>query len=166
MAYYYTYKITFVDGCYYYGYRATEAIPKDDIYWGTPKTHKDKWKTMMFFKTIINVFDNHYECSEAELNLIRPVYKTDPLCLNECCGRAVNQTPEIRKKMSEAALKRPKRKMSEEQKIKLRKPKSEEAKRRMSEAQKERTHSPMEGKTHSEETKRKINFNLRKNEIL
>ena len=66
MTYFYTYKINFVDGFYYFGSRKTEVKPKDDIYWGSPKTHKDKWKTTMFSKTILNVFENGKEMMNEE----------------------------------------------------------------------------------------------------
>ena len=82
----YTYKITFVDGYYYYGKRILKGDnPMTDGYYGTPITHKEKWKTTMFWKEIIQVYDDWIECSKEEIKLIRPVLN-DPLCLNENCG--------------------------------------------------------------------------------
>jgi hypothetical protein len=83
MIHYYTYKITFVDGYYYFGSRKCNVEPEKDVYWGSPKTHKDKWNTTMFFKTILNVFENGKEMLEEETNLIGDLYKTDPFCLNQ-----------------------------------------------------------------------------------
>ena len=80
---FYTYKIIFNDGHYYYGMRKSIGSPEEDIYWGSPKTHKDKWRTMMYSKEIINVYTDCTECAQAEIELIKPVYRADPLCLNE-----------------------------------------------------------------------------------
>lgn len=81
-------------------------MPGDDIYWGSPKTHKDKWNTMMFHKTILDVFETSEEMLEEENRLIKPVYKTDPHCLNENFGGRINYTPEVRKKMKDFASER------------------------------------------------------------
>lgn len=83
MTYFYTYKITFVDGHYYFGSRKSKVEPKDDIYWGSPKTHKEKWNTTMFCKEILNVFENGKRMMNEETELIGDLYKTDPLCLNQ-----------------------------------------------------------------------------------
>lgn len=101
MSYHYTYKITFVDGFYYFGSRKSKVKPEEDVYWGSPYTHKDKWKTTMFFKEILCVYETYNECSDREVELIKPVYKTDPFCLNENCRGRINQTPEMRRKKSE-----------------------------------------------------------------
>lgn len=83
MTYFYTYKINFVDGFYYFGSRKSNVEPQDDVYWGSPKTHKDKWKTTMFFKTILNIFEDGKQMMNKETELIGDRYKTDPLCLNQ-----------------------------------------------------------------------------------
>jgi len=80
---YYTYKINFVDGFYYYGRRSCKCRPEDDTYYGSPKTHKDKWRTTMFSKEIISTHNTLEESDIAEGELIGDSYKTDPLCLNE-----------------------------------------------------------------------------------
>lgn len=82
----YTYKINFVDGYYYIGKRLLKGEdPLTDGYYGTPITHKDKWSSIMFWKEILEVYDDWIECSKKEIELIRPVLN-DPLCLNENCG--------------------------------------------------------------------------------
>lgn len=82
----YIYKINFVDGHYYYGKRLLKGEhPMTDGYYGTPITHKDKWKTTMFWKEVIEVYDDWIECSKEEIEIIRPVLN-DPMCLNENCG--------------------------------------------------------------------------------
>jgi hypothetical protein len=133
MVHFYTYKITFVDGFYYLGSRKSKVKPENDVYWGSPKTHKDKWASTMFFKEVLGVYDTHQECTSAEVELIKPVYKTDSYCLNENCAGRVNMTQEVIEKMS---------------KTKKGKSLSAEHKQKLSEAHL--------GKTHSEETKRKM----------
>lgn len=139
MKFYYTYKINFVDGCYYFGSRHSKVEPEKDVYWGSPLTHKDKWKTVMFFKEILNVFETGKEMFDEEVKLIQPVFKTDPLCLNENCGGVFNPKPH-----SEET----KRKIGEGNKGKVL---SDETKKRLS-------NSKMGVKTgpRSEETKQKI----------
>jgi len=83
MKYFYTYKIQFVDGYYYYGSRQSKVDPKSDIYWGSPKTHKEKWNTTHYEKTILNVFECGEEMLREETELIGDKYKTDEFCLNQ-----------------------------------------------------------------------------------
>ena len=91
---FYTYVIRFVDGHYYYGYHPTYGNdPKTDKYYGTPVTHREKWLTTMYWKEVISFYETFEEADEAEQKLIRPCYKTDPLCLNENCGGAIS--PEL-----------------------------------------------------------------------
>jgi hypothetical protein len=88
---FYTYVIRFVDGHYYYGYHPTYGNdPQFDKYFGTPVTHREKWLTTMYWKEILGLYETFREADEAEQALIRPCYKTDPLCLNENCGGAVS----------------------------------------------------------------------------
>jgi hypothetical protein len=150
--FHYTYKITFVDWFYYYGMRTCEVTPEEDIYWGSPTTHKDKWNTAMFSKEILVVYDSYEECSEAEIELIKPVYKTDPLCLNESCCGHFNMTPEIRRKISESNTG---------------KKRSEETKQKLSKAARKRIgkENNFYGKTHTEESKQKMS-EKHKNKIL
>lgn len=83
MNYFYVYKIQFVDGFYYYGCRQSKVKPEEDVYWGSPKTHKEKWNTTHYEKIILNVFENGEEMLREETELIGDNYKTDEFCLNQ-----------------------------------------------------------------------------------
>lgn len=83
---YYTYKILFQDGFYYYGVRKTNLNPEEDPYTGSPITFAEKWKTTPFTKEVIQIFASWEEASEAEVKLIRAAFKTDPFCLNRNCA--------------------------------------------------------------------------------
>jgi hypothetical protein len=164
MEYFYTYKISFVDGHYYYGSRKSSVKPEDDIYWGSPKTHKDKWRTCMFSKTILNVVDNYDRLRLDESKLIGTLYKTDPFCLNEHNGnnfyRETPHSEETKQKISEAQ-----RRMTDETKRKLseagkRRTHSEATKRKIGESQKGNL-GHFYGKTHSQETCQKIKDSLK-----
>lgn len=98
--YFYTYRIDFVDGYYYYGSRKSKVKPEEDKYWGSPKTHKEKWNTTMYWKAILSVFDNVKSMRENENILIRENYKTDPLCLNRNVGGIIFFDEEVRSKIS------------------------------------------------------------------
>lgn len=88
---FYVYVIRFVDGHYYYGYHPTYGNdPQFDNYYGTPVTHREKWLDTMHWKDILGLYETFEEADTAEQALIRPCYKTDPLCLNENCGGAVS----------------------------------------------------------------------------
>jgi hypothetical protein len=107
---FYTYKILFEDGFYYYGVRKTNLNPDEDPYTGSPVTFAEKWKTTPFTKEVLQIFDSWEKASEAELTLIREVFKKDPLCLNRNCGGFIHpesaslggtkKKPEQRKKDS------------------------------------------------------------------
>jgi hypothetical protein len=87
---YYTYTIWFVDGYYYHGYhKHSGGDPLIDGYFGSPVTHKEKWKTTMHWKEITGFYDSHPEVQFAEQEAIRPVFRTDPLCLNANCNGIV-----------------------------------------------------------------------------
>lgn len=81
--YFYTYRIDFVDGYYYYGSRKSKVKPEEDKYWGSPKTHKEKWNTTMYWKAILSVFDDPSDMLNEERLLIGDNYKEDSLCLNQ-----------------------------------------------------------------------------------
>lgn len=84
---YYTYTIHFVDGYYYHGYHKHEgADPLTDGYFGSPVTHKEKWLTTMHWKEITGLYESHSEVQFAEQEAIRPVFNTDPYCLNANCN--------------------------------------------------------------------------------
>jgi hypothetical protein len=91
---YYTYTIYFVDGYYYHGYHKHEGVdPLTDGYFGSPVTHKEKWLTTMHWKEITGLHETVEDVRFAEQESIRPVFKTDPYCLNENCGGAMS--PEV-----------------------------------------------------------------------
>jgi hypothetical protein len=84
---YYTYTIYFVDGYYYHGYHKHQGVdPLTDGYYGTPVTHKEKWLTTMHWKVITGLHESHSEVQFAEQEAIRPVFNTDPYCLNANCN--------------------------------------------------------------------------------
>jgi len=81
--FFYTYRIQFVDGYYYYGSRRSFVEPSKDVYWGSPKTNKDKWNTTQYEKVILDVCDTGEEMMICESKLIGDKYKTDEWCLNQ-----------------------------------------------------------------------------------
>jgi hypothetical protein len=84
---YYTYTIYFVDGFYYHGYhKMGDREPLTDGYFGSPVTHKEKWLTTMHWKVITGLYESHPEVQFAEQEAIRPVFNTDPYCLNANCN--------------------------------------------------------------------------------
>ena len=84
---YYTYTIHFVDGYYYHGYHKHEGVdPLTDGYWGSPVTHKEKWLVTMHWKEITGLYTTIEEVQFAEQEAIRPVFNTDPYCLNANCN--------------------------------------------------------------------------------
>ena len=104
--YFYTYKIQFVDGFYYHGSRKSTLEPKDDLYFGSPVTHKNKWLETMYDKVILNVYSTEEELRQAEIELIGESYKRDSFCLNESNGRRINFSPEVRQRLCDAHQKR------------------------------------------------------------
>jgi general stress protein YciG len=85
----YTYKITFEEvPHYYYGFHKEKKFGEE--YWGSPVTHKWMWDFYTPKKQVLELFDfndeGYKEAIEVEKRLIRPVFNTDPLCLNENCG--------------------------------------------------------------------------------
>jgi hypothetical protein len=84
---YYTYTIHFVDGYYYHGYHKHEGVdPLTDGYYGSPVTHKEKWLTTMHWKEITGLHETIEQVTFAEQEAIRPVFSTDPYCLNANCN--------------------------------------------------------------------------------
>jgi hypothetical protein len=84
---YYTYTIHFVDGYYYHGYHKHEGVdPLTDGYYGSPVTHREKWLTTMHWKEITGIHETIEEVTFAEQEAIRPVFATDPFCLNANCN--------------------------------------------------------------------------------
>ena len=102
---YYTYTIWFVDGYYYHGYsRYKGKNPLNDGYYGSPTTHKEKWVTTMHWKKVTGTYETLNEATLAEQDLIRPVFRDDPFCLNAACNGAV--LPECREKGRQTARER------------------------------------------------------------
>lgn len=84
---YYTYTIHFVDGYYYHGYHKHEGVdPLTDGYFGSPVTNREKWLTTMHWKEVTGLYESHPEVQFAEQEAIRPVFNTDPYCLNANCN--------------------------------------------------------------------------------
>ena len=85
----YIYKITFLETPHYY-YGVHKEKVYEEEYWGSPITNKSYWEIYTPQKEILKVFDNSEEnwllAQKEESDLIRPFYKSDPLCLNESCG--------------------------------------------------------------------------------
>jgi hypothetical protein len=81
----YTYKITFEEVPYYY-YGMHEEKVYDEEYWGSPQTHKWMWDFYTPKKQILEIFDTRKDAYEIEKKLIKPSYRTDKNCLNECCA--------------------------------------------------------------------------------
>jgi hypothetical protein len=163
----YVYKNIFADGCWYWGtsqYKGT--APERDGYYGSPVTHKDKWK-QPFSQIIVKEFQSEQERLDYESMCIAPDLNS-PKCLNEhsaksfskeTCSKAgkmsaeksrgVPRTEEVKAKISAA---RKGTKLSPEHVQKLRQakrpPRSAESVSKAVESRK--------GYRHSEETKRKI----------
>lgn len=85
----YVYKITFLEVPHYY-YGIHEEKKYDEYYMGSPKTHKEYWIKYTPQKEILKIFKNRKEAVDSEIKLIKPVYKTDKYCLNECCNGVVD----------------------------------------------------------------------------
>lgn len=95
----YTYKITFEEvPYYYYGFHKEKKF--GEYYMGSPKTHKWAWDFYIPKIQILQIFEYNDEgfnqAQEVEKRLIKPFYKTDPLCLNESCGG--NMSLKVRQK--------------------------------------------------------------------
>ncbi len=89
----YVYKITFEEiRHYYYGVHKEKKF--GEYYMGSPKTHKWMWDFYTPQIQILQVFkfsdEGYKEAREIEDRLIRPVFNTDPFCLNEHCGGAMS----------------------------------------------------------------------------
>jgi hypothetical protein len=84
---YYTFRIQFVDGYFYYGRKTSRSKlpPVCDGYYGTPVTHKEKWLTTMYWKEEIREYSSFEEMAQSEIDLIRP-HLNSKWCLNEACG--------------------------------------------------------------------------------
>lgn len=89
----YVYKITFIEvPHYYYGVHKERYFNEE--YWGSPVTHKNYWEKYTPQKEILQEFDftddGWDEAREIEELYIKPVYNSDPYCLNEHCGGKIS----------------------------------------------------------------------------
>jgi len=107
----YVYKITFLEVLhYYYGVHKEKVF--NEKYFGSPITHKDYWKKYTPQKEILEVFNcdsNGWEIAqETEKNYIKPLYNSDPYCLNENCGGKISLSilSEAGKKGGKKAIKK------------------------------------------------------------
>ena len=81
----YVYKIIFADGCWYWGTSQYKGhSPECDGYYGSPVTHRYKWK-QPFTKIVIKTFDSEEKRLSFETSCIRPDLN-NPKCLNEHAG--------------------------------------------------------------------------------
>jgi hypothetical protein len=84
---FYTYTIRFVDGYYYHGYSKYKGNdPLTDGYYGSPVTHKEKWSSTMYWKEVTGTYETLEQVTLAEQEVIRSVFREDPLCLNAACN--------------------------------------------------------------------------------
>lgn len=77
---------------YYYGAHLEKIF--NEYYMGSPVTNKNYWELYTPQKEIIKEFpltdEGWLEALDYETKLIKPVYNTDPLCLNEHCGGRIS----------------------------------------------------------------------------
>jgi hypothetical protein len=155
----YCYKIIFADGCWYWGTSEHKGVaPEKDGYYGSPKTHKSKWKEP-HTKIVLKVFYDEETRVNYETMCILPDLN-NPKCLNEhawpCISRAVHErskgvprTEEVKAKISKAHKGK---KLTPEHIQKL---KDADRPSRTSESIRKAKES-RRGYRHSEETKQKI----------
>lgn len=83
----YVYKIIFADGCWYWGVSKFKGKPPHlDGYYGSPVTHRDKWKEP-HSKIVMKEFCSFEEGKVYEVLCIKPDFN-NPRCLNENVGGA------------------------------------------------------------------------------
>lgn len=172
MTYRYIYKITCTTGSFkgkfYFGQHTTNKL--NDDYKGSGKKLSDYYKKYPndYVKEIISFHDTQDDLNDAEYKIIKP-WLNHPMCLNLCDGGGAfnwwNYLSDEEKEKYKSKLKGrttwnkgiP---QTEETKLKLSKSHlgkthTEESKRKMSEQRKVEGNS-MFGKKHSDDTKRKI----------
>ena len=80
----YTYKVTFPNqGWWYWGVHKEKRF--GEPYFGSPSTHKQKWKDFYFEVQILECFETEEEAYSVERRLIKPDLN-NPNCLNENVG--------------------------------------------------------------------------------
>jgi hypothetical protein len=86
----YCYKILFSDGCWYWGTREYKgSSPESDGYYGSPVTHKDKWKEP-HSKVVVKLFTDREQRLEYETQCILPDLE-NPKCLNEHASKGFSK---------------------------------------------------------------------------
>jgi hypothetical protein len=86
----YVYKNIFWDGCWYWGTSQYKgAAPEKDGYYGSPVTHKEKWKEP-FSQIIVKVFQSEQERLEYETMCIQ-LDLNNPKCLNEHAAKSFSK---------------------------------------------------------------------------
>lgn len=110
--FYYTYKITFIDGRYYFGKHQTKDL--NDNYAGSGKKVIALQEAgVPYEKEILKFYDNTKDLNNAEKHLIGDLWYSDPMCLNLAVGgdggwdyvnetydKSMHKTQEFRNKMS------------------------------------------------------------------
>ena len=166
MRYYYTYQVLFNNGDYYLGKHSTKDI--DDGYTGSGKKLQERTDPFTF--NIVEYYNSEDDLNVAEEELIGDLWYTDPKCLNLTggghggwggCNATVDKsymlTEEYREKMRQSAL----RLHAEGKLHRFTKEASEKGVKRMLELYPK---SPFYGKTHTEETKKKIGLKSAKHQ--
>lgn len=88
----YTYKVTFpAQGWWYWGVHKERVY--GELYYGSPKTHKDKWRWFHHETQILEFFDSWDEARAVERRLISADLN-NPMCLNEnnCGGFSIQSS--------------------------------------------------------------------------
>jgi len=83
--FYYTYKITFIDGRYYFGKHQTKDL--NDNYAGSGKKVIALQEAgLPYEKEILKFYNNTKDLNNAEKHLIGDLWYSDPMCLNLAIG--------------------------------------------------------------------------------
>ena len=166
MEYYYTYQVLFNNGDYYLGQHKTSNL--DDGYTGSGRKLKERTDPFEF--VILDYYNSQEELNEAEKTLIGDLWFTDPKCLNMTTGghggwdgvnatvdKSYMLTEEYREKIRQSSV----RLHAEGKLYKLTKEDSEKGVKRMLKLYPK---SPFYGKSHNEETKKKIGLKSAKHQ--
>ena len=158
MRYYYTYQVLFNNGDYYLGKHSTKDI--DDGYTGSGKKLQERTDPFTF--NIVEYYNSEDDLNVAEEELIGDLWFTDPKCLNMTgggrggwggCNATVDKsymlTEEYREKMRQNSI----RLQSEG---KIHKFTKEDGRKGILKVRELYPQGTFLGKTHTEETKKKI----------
>lgn len=161
--FYYTYKITFIDGRYYFGKHQTKDL-NDDYAGSGNKVIALQEAGLPYKKVILKFYNNTKDLNDAEKSLIGDLWFSDPMCLNLSTGgdggwdyvnktydKSQHKTQEFRNKMSKV-VKELRQKSPEKYYILT----DENRKKARAKIKESYPQGQFKGKTHSEETKRII----------